>query len=94
MWLCLATQSMETQLAATRGICLLSHIGTLICPAGHGTAGAGSDTLRPYVAFHAALRSAYNAFISRLEGQCRGLVRHHLDAATSEFAATLTAAAG
>lgn len=44
------------------------------------------DTLRPYVAFHAALRSAYHSFIAHLEDNCKSLMRHHLQAATSEFA--------
>lgn len=44
------------------------------------------DTLRPYVAFHAALRSAHHSFIARLEDQCKSLLQHHLQAATSEFA--------
>lgn len=41
------------------------------------------------MAFHAALRSAHMAFVSRLEGQARTLLRHHLDTATSEFALSL-----
>lgn len=49
------------------------------------------DTLRPYVAFHAALRSAHHSFIARLEDQCRNLLQHHLEAATSEFAVSTLA---
>ncbi|KAL0037146.1 hypothetical protein WJX79_002609 [Trebouxia sp. C0005] len=49
------------------------------------------DTLRPYVAFHAALRSAYHSFIAHLEDNCKSLMRHHLEAATSEFAVTTLA---
>ncbi len=49
------------------------------------------DTLRPYVAFHAALRSAYHSFIAHLEDNCKSLMRHHLEAATSEFAVTALA---
>ncbi len=51
-----------------------------------GGADPSHDTLRPYVAFHAALRSAYHSFIAHLEDNCKGLMRHHLEAATSEFA--------
>jgi hypothetical protein len=43
-------------------------------------------------AFHAALRSAHAAFVSRLESKARELLHHHLDAATSEFALGLMAA--
>ncbi|KAK9808620.1 hypothetical protein WJX72_000661 [[Myrmecia] bisecta] len=53
--------------------------------------GACHQTLRAYVAFHAGLRCAYQAFIGRLEQQCRQLVHHHLDAATSEFAVGMLA---
>ena len=42
--------------------------------------------LRPYVAFHAALRSAYQSIVGSLEEHCRVHVQHHLDAATSEIA--------
>lgn len=45
--------------------------------------------LRPYIAFHAALHSTYQAFVSSLEDNCRALVRHHLDAATSGFGMSL-----
>ena len=41
------------------------------------------------MAFHAAMRSAYQGFVALLEEQCRVLVRHHLEAATSEFAMSL-----
>ena len=56
-----------------------------------GSADPSHDTLRPYVAFHAALRSAYHSFIAHLEDNCKSLMRHHLEAATSEFAATALA---
>ena len=46
----------------------------------------GEDRLRPYVAFHAALRSAYQSVVGSLEEQCRVHVQHHLDAATSAVA--------
>ena len=49
------------------------------------------ETLRPYVAFHAALRSAYHRFIAHLEENCKSLMRHHLEVATSEFAVTALA---
>ncbi len=56
-----------------------------------GSADPSHDTLRPYVAFHAALRSAYHSFIAHLEDNCKSLMRHHLEAATSEFAVTALA---
>lgn len=33
------------------------------------------DELRPYVAFHAALRAAFHSLIASLEQRCRSLVR-------------------
>ena len=39
-----------------------------------GCAGRRRDALRQYVAFHAAMRSAYEGFVSLLKGQCRALV--------------------
>ena len=56
----------------------------LPCPAGY-------DRLRPYVAFHAALRSAFQAFVAGLEARCRGILAHHLETATSEYALGLLA---
>ncbi|PSC67591.1 dynamin-related GTPase [Micractinium conductrix] len=53
--------------------------------------GTGYDALRPYVAFHAELQSAFKAFVGALEDSCRGIVRHHLETATSEFAMGLLA---
>ena len=38
------------------------------------------------MAFHAALRSAYQSIVGSLEEHCRVHVQHHLDAATSEIA--------
>lgn len=52
-------------------------------------AGPAKEALQPYVAFHAALRSAHMGFVTRLETQARTLLRHHLDTATSEFALSL-----
>jgi hypothetical protein len=48
----------------------------------------------PYLikAFHAALRASHASFVTALEGKARELLRHHLDAATSEFALSLMAA--
>lgn len=54
-------------------------------------AGPSCEALQLYVAFHAALRSAHQAFAARLEGEARRLLSHHLDAATSEFALSLMA---
>ncbi|GBF90887.1 hypothetical protein Rsub_03742 [Raphidocelis subcapitata] len=56
-------------------------------------AGAGRELLQPYTAFHAALRTAHASFVSTLESKARELLRHHLDAATSEFALGLMAGA-
>ncbi|KAI8477346.1 MAG: P-loop containing nucleoside triphosphate hydrolase protein [Monoraphidium minutum] len=58
-----------------------------------GRSGAGRELLQPYTAFHAALRAAHASFVSRLEAKARDLLRHHLDAATSEFALGLMAGA-
>lgn len=50
--------------------------------------GASADNaLRPYVAFNAELRVAFQAFVGALEEHCRGIVRHQLDVATSAYAA-------
>lgn len=54
-------------------------------------AGSSKETLRPYVAFHAALRSAHQSFLSHLDDNTRQLLRQHLDASTSEFAMNLMA---
>ncbi|KAK9915687.1 hypothetical protein WJX75_002660 [Coccomyxa subellipsoidea] len=45
------------------------------------------SALRPYVAFNAELRAAFQAFVGALEEHCRGIVRHQLDVATSAYAA-------
>lgn len=52
---------------------------------------AGYERLRPYVAFHAALRSAFQAFVHALEERCKGILLHHLETATSEYAVGLVA---
>lgn len=44
------------------------------------------SSLRPYVAFNAELRTAFQAFVCGLEERCRGLVRHQLELATSAYA--------
>eukprot|EP00878_Enallax_costatus_P025746 GHUV01027572.1.p1 GENE.GHUV01027572.1~~GHUV01027572.1.p1 ORF type:complete len:414 (+),score=163.76 GHUV01027572.1:164-1405(+) len=53
--------------------------------------GPAKEALQPYVAFHAALRSAHMNFVSKLEAQARTLLQHHLDTATSEFALSMMA---
>lgn len=53
--------------------------------------GSGYERLRPYVAFHAALRSAFQAFVHALEERCKGILLHHLETATSEYAVGLVA---
>jgi predicted cobalt transporter CbtA len=55
-------------------------------------AGPAKEALQPYVAFHAALRSAHINFVAKLEAQARSLLQHHLDTATSEFALSMMAA--
>ncbi|MEW5303991.1 MAG: hypothetical protein WDW38_003211 [Sanguina aurantia] len=49
-------------------------------------AGGSKDTLQPYVAYHAALRSAHMTFVNKLEEKTRATLRQALDSATSEFA--------
>ena len=44
-------------------------------------------------AFHAALRAAHASFVASREADARALLRHHLDAATGEFALGLLVAA-
>ena len=44
--------------------------------------GSSKDTLRPYVSFHAALRSAHQSFLSRLDNQTRQMLKQHLEAST------------
>eukprot|EP00775_Hariotina_reticulata_P011152 gene11152-11304_t len=51
--------------------------------------GPVKDALKPYVTFHAALRSAHMGYVGRLEAQARTLLQHHLDTATSEFALSM-----
>lgn len=67
--------------------CTLTHRSSCLQPEPPG------DGMRQFVAFHTTLRSAYQNFIGRLEEQTKALVRHHLDAATSEFAVHLLASA-
>jgi hypothetical protein len=55
--------------------------------AGGDAASAAAEALRPYVAFHAALRSAFQGFAQGMEERGRELVRHHLETATGHFAA-------
>lgn len=54
-------------------------------------AGSSKDTLRAYVSFHAALRTAHQNFLTKLEETTRAALRQTLDAATSEFAVNLLA---
>ena len=49
-----------------------------------------AESIRPYVTFHATLKNAYHKFVHRLENQAKSLVRHHIFAATSEFAVLVT----
>jgi hypothetical protein len=46
------------------------------------------------VAFIAELRGAFQAFVAGLEADCRGLVRHALDVATSAYAKPLLSLSG
>eukprot|EP00798_Chlamydomonas_sp_ICE-L_P023672 gene23672-9207_t len=71
---------------------LLSALHTSISyPSWKNAPGSSRETLRPYVAFHAALRSAHINFLSKLEERTKQLLRQHLDSATSEFAVNLLA---
>ena len=49
--------------------------------------------MRPYVAFNAELRAAFQGCVARMEEQCAALVRHELEAATSAFARRISLAA-
>ena len=62
----------------------------------HSTPGSrhADNSLRPHVAFIAELRGAFQAFVSGLEADCRGLVRHALDVATSAYAKPLLSLSG
>ena len=44
----------------------------------HLCAVAEQEMLRPYVAFQATLRSAYHAFVLKLEEECKMLLNHQL----------------
>ncbi|CAK9182999.1 unnamed protein product [Ilex paraguariensis] len=44
-----------------------------------------TEDMDGYVGFHAALRHSYNRFIKDLSKQCKQLVRHHLNTATSSY---------
>ncbi|KAJ4841903.1 Dynamin- protein 5A [Turnera subulata] len=47
--------------------------------------GKENGNMDGYIGFHAALRHAYNRLIGDLAKQCKQLVRHHLDSATSPY---------
>lgn len=49
------------------------------------------DNLHPYISFHAGLRTAHQAFVGKLEETARGMLRTHLEAATSQFAMNMYA---
>mmetsp|Transcript_4509 Transcript_4509/g.12314 ORF Transcript_4509/g.12314 Transcript_4509/m.12314 type:complete len:775 (-) Transcript_4509:922-3246(-) len=53
--------------------------------------GNSRQTLRPYVAFHASLRSAHQSFLTKLEESTRAMLRQTLESATSEFAVNMLA---
>ena len=48
--------------------------------------------MRPYVAFNAELRAAFQGCIARMEEHCGALVRHELEVATSAFARRISLA--
>ena len=48
--------------------------------------------MRPYVAFNAELRAAFQGCIARMEEHCTVLVRHELEVATSAFARRISIA--
>ncbi len=49
--------------------------------------------MRPYVAFNAELRAAFQGCVARMEEHCAALVRHELEVATSAFARRISLAA-
>ena len=51
------------------------------------TGGAGVEVLRPYVAFHSAMRTAFNEVAVSLEGQGKALLHAHLTTVTGHFSA-------
>ena len=50
------------------------------------------NPMRPYVAFNAELRAAFQGCIARMEEHCAALVRHELEVATSAFARRISLA--
>jgi hypothetical protein len=50
------------------------------------TTGVADGMLRPFVAFNAELRSAFQSFLNSLEERSQSLVQHQLEVATSTFA--------
>lgn len=54
--------------------------------------GPEQEVLRPYVAFHAALRLAFAAFIGDISERCRSLLQHHLEVCRAAVAAWRRAA--
>ena len=48
--------------------------------------------MRPYVAFNAELRAAFQGCVARMEEHCAALVRHELEVATSAFARRISLA--
>ncbi|KAL5989846.1 Dynamin-related protein 5A [Asimina triloba] len=49
------------------------------------TDGRNKRDMDGYIGFHAALRRSYNNFIQDIAKQCKQLIRHHLDSATSPY---------
>ncbi|KAK9789025.1 hypothetical protein WJX73_002091 [Symbiochloris irregularis] len=75
-----ATARLAAILRTTFDIALDSHMGA------SGDEGP-QEVLRPYVAFFAALRLAFGAFVADTTVRCKSLLRHHLEANTSQYAA-------
>ncbi|CAL5218690.1 g399 [Coccomyxa viridis] len=50
------------------------------------------NPMRPYVAFNAELRAAFQGCVARMEEHCAALVRHELEVATSAFARRISLA--
>ncbi|CAI5974423.1 unnamed protein product [Closterium sp. NIES-65] len=74
------------------------HTGFFQSPAAHqsaspsGTVVAPCVALEPFLGFHAALRSAYDAFLASLSSRCRHLAQHHVRSAACHLLAPSAAA--
>ncbi|CAI5479439.1 unnamed protein product [Closterium sp. Yama58-4] len=76
-----------------------NHTGFFQSPAAHQSASASGaaevppcEALEPFLGFHAALRSAYDAFLASLSSHCRQLAQHHVRSAACHLLAPSAAA--